>query len=69
MANPHKEVKELVKAAKKQGWRVKRITNGYMLYDPSGHHSETVHMTPSDRRGLRRSLSRVRGYGFKWKGR
>jgi hypothetical protein len=69
MANPQKEVRELVKAAKKQGWRVKETKKGYLLYDPSGRHKELVHQTPSDPRGLRDSLSRMRRFGFKWRGR
>jgi len=59
----------LVKAAKKQGWRVKQTKKGYLLLDPSGQHKEQVHMTPSDPRGLCNSLSRMRRFGFKWKGR
>jgi hypothetical protein len=69
MANRQKEVWELVKAAKKQGWRVKETKKGYLLLDPSGQHKEQVHMTPSDPRGLCDSLSRMRRFGFKWKGR
>jgi hypothetical protein len=69
MANPHKEVKELVKTAKKQGWRVTETKKGYLLHDPSGVHSESVHKTPSDRRNLRNALSRMRHFGFEWKGR
>lgn len=69
MANPHKEVKKLVKEAEEQGWRVKETTNGYLLYDPSGQHLETLHKTPRDPKGLRHSAARMRRYGFKWKGR
>jgi hypothetical protein len=36
MANAQKEVRELVKTAKKQGWRVKETKKGYLLFDPSG---------------------------------
>ncbi len=69
MANPQKEVKALVAAARKQGWRVKETKKGYMVRDPSGSHSETLHRTPSDWRSIRNSLSRMRQYGFQWKGR
>jgi hypothetical protein len=48
MANPQKEVWELIKAAKQQGWRVKETKKGYFLFDPSGRHRELVHRTPSD---------------------
>jgi hypothetical protein len=69
VANPQKEVWELIAAAKKQGWRVKETKKGYFLFDPSGRHKELLHKTPSDWRALRHSLSRMRRYGFKWKGR
>ena len=69
MANAQKEVRELVKAAKKQGWRVKETKKGYLLFDSSGRHKELLHKTPSDPRGLRDSLSRMRRFGFKWRGR
>jgi len=69
MANPQKEVWELVKAARKQGWRVKETKKGYLLFDPSGQHKELLHKIPSDPRGLRDSLSRMRRFGFKWRGR
>ncbi len=36
MGNPQKEVKQFVRAAKKQGWRVKKTTNGYLLLDATG---------------------------------
>jgi hypothetical protein len=69
MANAPKEVRELVKAAKKQGWRVKETKKGYLLHDPSGVHSESSHRPPSDWRNLRNALSRMRHFGFEWKGR
>lgn len=69
MSNAQKEVKELVRAAKRQGWRVKRTTKGYLLFDPTGECMELLHMTPSNPRWRRHSLSQMRQYGFKWKGR
>ena len=69
MPNPQKEVKEMVAAAREQGWEVKEKKMGWALYDPSGEHMEMLHKTPSDPRGLRHSASRMRRYGFEWKGR
>lgn len=69
VASRQKEVKELIRAARKQGWRVRKTTKGYLLQDPTGRHMEMVHKTPGDWRSLRHSLSRMRRYGFKWKGR
>ena len=63
-----KDVKEIVRAADKQGWKVKTKRKGYMLYDPSGRHMEMLHKTPSDPRGLRNAVARMRRYGFRWKG-
>ena len=69
VASLRKDVKEIVHEAKRQGWRVKQTAKGWILYDPTGRHMETLHKTPSDRRGLRNSISRMRRYGFRWKGR
>lgn len=69
MSSLQKEVRDLVKAAKKQGWRAKETKKGYLLLDPSGQHKELLHKTPSEPRGLRDSLSRMRRFGFKWRGR
>lgn len=68
MANLKKEVKEIVKAAKSQGWRVEDRTKGYALYDPNGEHMEILHKTPSAPAGLKKSISRMRRHGFEWKG-
>jgi hypothetical protein len=69
MPNPQKEVLEVVAEARKQGWGVKEKKKGWALLDPSGDHLEILHKTPSDPKGLRHSVSRMRKYGFKWKGR
>lgn len=69
MADLKKEVNEIVKEARKQGWRVKETKKGYLLLDPTGDHAETLHKTPRDQRGVRNSVSRMRRYGFHWKGR
>jgi hypothetical protein len=68
MANPQKEVREVVRAAQRQGWRVVEKKKGWALYDPSGEHMEMLHKTPSDRRGLMNSVARMKRYGFERKG-
>lgn len=63
-----KEVKELIKEAKRQGWRVKEGKH-YKLYAPDGETIVVVGKTPSDRRSLENSISDMRKAGFRWKGR
>jgi hypothetical protein len=45
VGNPQKEVNEFIRAAKKQGWRAKKTTKGYLLLDPTGECMELLHMT------------------------
>lgn len=68
--SPRKEVKELLAAARAQGWRVEPTRSGhYLLYAPSGDGIVTVGGTPGDRKALAHSVARMRRYGFQWKGR
>lgn len=70
MANPQKEIKEIVKAAEEQGWRVKATKRGHlMFFAPDGINKVTAGGTPSDYRALANLLSDLRRYGFEWKGR
>jgi hypothetical protein len=68
--SPRKELKELLAAAREQGWRVKRLPSGhFMLYAPDGVNKVTVGGTPSDRRAITITVARMRRYGFRWRGR
>jgi hypothetical protein len=69
MAKLTKEVQKVVRAAEKQGWRVRETKKGWMLYAPDGQHMETLHKTPSDWRSIRNTVARMRRHGFKWEGR
>lgn len=70
MASAKKELKEIRKAAEKQGWRVKDLKSGHLMFlAPDGINKVTVAGTPSDHHALGNELSRLRRYGFKWKGR
>jgi hypothetical protein len=69
MANRQKEVREIVKAAERQGWKVVEKRQGFMLYSPDGEGLVNVHKTPQDHRAIKNTVSRMRRYGFKWKGR
>lgn len=70
MASAKKELKEIVKAAEEQGWRVKTTTRGHSMFlAPDGINKVTAGGTPSDHRALANLLGDLRRYGFKWKGR
>jgi predicted RNA binding protein YcfA (HicA-like mRNA interferase family) len=65
-----KELKEIVKSAEKQGWRVKKTKKGHlMFYAPDGINKLTTGSTPSEHRAINNLLASLRRYGFKWKGR
>lgn len=68
MSKTTKEINKLIREAQKQGWRVKDKKKGYMLLAPDGEHSVMVHKTPSDHRWLDNTVTLMRQYGFKWKG-
>ncbi len=69
MGSPKKELKKIFAAAEEQGWRVGDTKDGWQLFAPDGENIVTVHGTPSDHRALANTVSRMRQYGFKWKGR
>jgi hypothetical protein len=64
-----KEVKELLREAERQGWRVERRSRHYMLFAPDGKGKVTIASTPSTPRAITHSVARMRRYGFVWKGR
>lgn len=69
MASAKKELKEIIKAAEGQGWRVKERKGHYLFLAPDGINKVTVAGTPSDHRALNNSIARLRRYGLSWKGR
>lgn len=65
-----KELKEIVKAAEKQNWRIKKTKKGHLMFlCPDGINSLTTGGTPGDHRAIDNLLAQLRSYGFKWKGR
>jgi predicted RNA binding protein YcfA (HicA-like mRNA interferase family) len=65
-----KEVKELLATARAQGWRVEATRSGhYKLYSPHSGGIVVVGGTPGDRYALAKAVTRMRRYGFLWKGR
>lgn len=66
----HKEIREIIEEAERQGWRAKLLKSGHtMMLAPDGIGKATLPGSPSDHHGLRNALSRMRQSGFKWKGR
>lgn len=63
-----KDLKELLKEADEQGWRVKDKTKGYMLLAPDGITQVMVHKTASDSHALDNAVSEMRNAGFSWRG-
>lgn len=65
-----KELKEIRKAAEEQGWRVKDLRSGHLMYmAPDGVNKVTVSGTPSAQGAIDNVLGDLRRYGFLWKGR
>ena len=66
-----KEVREVVREAERQVWRVERRKSGaILLYAPDGENIATAHSTaPSDRHALDNMIAKMRQFGFEWKGR
>lgn len=66
MSKESKELREIVKNAQTQGWRVERARNGHWkFYSPNGRDLIVEADTPSDWRGRKNFLSRMRRAGFK----
>ena len=65
-----RDFKELLAEAETQGWTVKRTARGhYQLLAPDAKTIVVIAGTPGDRRALIITVSRMRRYGFRWKGR
>jgi hypothetical protein len=64
-----KSYQDLIDEAERQGWRAARTADGYQLFAPDGVNIVTIHLTESDPRAIKNTISRMRRYGFKWKNR
>ena len=65
-----KELKAILAAARRQGWRVELQRSGhYKLYAPDGKTIVTTGSTPSSPLALVKLVARMRSLGFEWKGR
>lgn len=64
-------MKDLMKAAKKQGWRVEPTRSGHIRFTPPWKDKQQIicSSTPSDRNALRNALSQLKRNGLIWGGR
>lgn len=70
MTSAKKDLKEVVAAAERQGWRVEATKKGHLkFFAPDAENIVTTGGTPSDHRALANLIARLRRYGFEWKGR
>jgi len=70
MASSKKELKEVIKAAQSQGWRVEETKKGHqMFYAPDGVHTVLAAGTSGGGKGMHNLIAKLRSYGFVWKGR
>lgn len=68
LASYAKDVKNLLKEAEKQGWRVQEKKKGWMLYSPDGVTQVMIHKTATDHHALDNAISLMRPGGFEWRG-
>ena len=59
-----KDIRKLVKAAERHGWRVVDRGQRWLCYSPDGETIVTVHKTPSDRRAILNARAELRKGGF-----
>ena len=65
-----KEIRELLREAQRQGWRIEPTKRGhYKAWPPQGGPPVTISGTPSDWRSIRNVVALMRRLGFQWKGR
>jgi hypothetical protein len=65
-----KELKEIVKSAGEQGWRVQTTKKGHkMFYAPDGVNKVLAAGTSGGGKGMDNLIAKLRSYGFVWKGR
>lgn len=70
MGSAKKELKEVIKSAEEQGWRVKTTKKGHKMFlAPDGVNKVTGSGTPSDHAALDNLIGDLRRYDFKWRGR
>jgi len=65
-----KELKEVIKAAERQGWRVEETKKGhYWFFAPDAVNKVLAAGTTGGGKGMGNLIAKLRSYGFVWKGR
>jgi hypothetical protein len=64
-----KEVRTVIREARRQGFRIAETKKGWMVYGKEGIGQALLHRTPSDPRGFLNDIAQLRRLGFVWKGR
>lgn len=62
----HKDLAKLVKALDKQGFTTRLTGKGHVTVTKDGQWVTTLAGTPSDWRGWRNAIARLRAAGFVW---
>ena len=61
---PSKEVKQLVKKLKAQGFECIPTSNGHIRVFKDGNRVTTISSTPSKRSSIRHAITQAKRYGF-----
>ena len=62
---PSKEVKDLIRSLRKQGWTVEQTRNNHWKATaPTGGQPEYIASTPSDHRSLKNTVARLKRLGY-----
>ena len=70
MSKAAKDLKKILQAAEKQGWKVERTKKGHwQLFAPDGVNIVTVSGTPGGAKAIQYIVSDLRRFGFVWQGR
>lgn len=58
-----RQIKTFIRAADEQGFRTRETKKGVMIYAKNGEGAVLLHLTPSDKRGVKNARARLRGIG------
>lgn len=65
MASTQKELRQIIREAERQGWRVEHRKHIH-FYAPDGKNIVIAPSTPSDSRWKQNLIADLRRYGFRW---
>lgn len=61
-----REVRQVIRAAARQGWAWRYTRGGHLRLESPEGALVFASATPSDKRGLRNTVARMRRHGFVW---